>query len=99
MPTIVSPYASILAVSYDPQIVFQNLKEMLTNYSIYGDYGFYDSLDPVSGKVGKAYLALDQAMILLSLNNYLNNGKITGRFEQLPEFEKIRSLLSEDIIF
>jgi hypothetical protein len=99
LPTIVSPHASILAVSYDPQLVFQNLKKLLANYPVYGDYGFYDSLEPVSGQVGKAYLALDQAMILLSLNNYLNNGKITGRFEQLPGFEKIRALLSEDIMF
>lgn len=96
LPSVVSPHASILAVSYNPQLVFQNLKTMLAKFPIYGEYGFYDSLDPVTGKVGMSYLALDQAMILISLNNYLNNGKMTGRFEQLLGFEKIRTLLAKD---
>jgi len=99
LPTVVSPHASILALSYNPQIVFKNLKKMLAKYPIYGDYGFYDSLDPIAGNVGKSYLALDQAIILISLNNYLNNGKITNRFKQLPGFEKIRLLLAEDEMF
>jgi len=98
-PSVVSPHASILAVIYDPAAVFQNLKTMLAKYPVYGPYGFYDSLDPVTGNVGRSYLALDQAMILISLNNYLNDGKITRRFAQLPGFGKIKNLLSEDRMF
>ncbi len=98
-PTIISPHASILALPYAPQAVIENLKMMLSKYPVYGEYGFYDSIDPHTGEVGRAYLALDQSMVLISLNNYLNDNAITDRFEQLVSFAKISELLTEDDLF
>lgn len=98
-PDVVSPHASLLALAYDPEVVIANLKRMAAEYPIYGEYGFYDSINPRSREVGRAYLALDQAMILISLNNYLNDGKILKRVEKLAGFETIRDLLMTDNFF
>ena len=98
-PDVVSPYASLLALAYDPEAVIANLRCMAAEFPIYGEYGFYDSVDPRSGEVGRAYLALDQAMILIGLNNYLNDGKILKCVEKLPGFETIRDLLMSDEFF
>ncbi|MBL7067581.1 MAG: DUF3131 domain-containing protein [Candidatus Marinimicrobia bacterium] len=95
-PVIVSPHASILALPYAPEAVYSNLKTMLTKYDIYGEYGFYDSLDPKTDEIGRAYLALDQGMIMVTLNNHLNDNKMVRRFERLAGFEKIKNLLTED---
>jgi len=95
-PAIVSPHASILALPYAPEAVYSNLKTMLAKYDIYGEYGFYDSLDPKTGEVGRAYLALDQGMIMVTLNNHLNGNKMARRFEHLAGFEEIKSLLTAD---
>ena len=72
---------------------------MLSKYPVYGEYGFYDAFDPVSGDVGEIYLALDQAMILISLDNYLNDSSISRRFEQIPGFERVKNLLNENRMF
>ncbi|MCK4715834.1 MAG: DUF3131 domain-containing protein [Candidatus Marinimicrobia bacterium] len=95
-PAIVSPHASILALPYAPEAVYSNLKTMLTKYDIYGEYGFYDSLDPKTDEIGKAYLALNQGMIMVTLNNHLNDNKMVRRFERLTGFDKIKNLLTED---
>ena len=68
-------------------------------YEIYGEYGFYDSVRVKTGKVAKKYLALDQAMILIALNNYLNNGAIRKRFHQDPIAKKAEPLLTEEKLF
>lgn len=98
-PGIISPNASILTVACDPEAVFKNLKKMLSKYPVYGEYGLYDAFDPVSGDVGEIYLALDQAMILISLDNYLNDSSISRRFEQIPGFERVKNLLNENRMF
>ena len=77
---IVTPHASVLALSYFHKEVIENLKKLEEmgvrdpilidgeNYS----FGFRDAVNWKSGKVSGKYLILDQAMIFLSVANYLN---------------------------
>ena len=78
---IVAPHATFLALEIVPEKAVSNLRSFLRVYpDIYGEYGFYDSVDIKTGEVSKKYLCLDQAMILVALNNYLNGGIIRNRF-------------------
>ncbi len=95
---IVTPYASIIAIEFLPEAVIENIKNLLS-YDIYGDYGFYDSVDPFTGEVARIYLCLDQALILISLNNYLNDGIIRKRFHKDKIGIPIEELLSVEEFF
>jgi len=78
---IVTPHATFLALEIVPEKAVSNLRNFLRVYpDIYGEYGFYDSVDAKTGNVSKKYLCLDQGMILVALNNYLNKGIIRNRF-------------------
>jgi hypothetical protein len=76
---IVTPHASFLALDYDPKAVYENMKS-LRSLGAYGPYGFFDTVDMNSGQVTKAYLALDQGMIMLSIANHLHDGLIKEYF-------------------
>ncbi|MBI4388274.1 MAG: DUF3131 domain-containing protein [Candidatus Omnitrophica bacterium] len=80
---VIAPYASILALEVKPEEVVQNLRKMIALYpSIYGPYGFYDSVDVSRNRVNIQYLALDHGMTLVAIANYLESGSIRKRFHQ-----------------
>ena len=96
---VVTPHASFLALNYFPHEVIDNIKIMINQYKIYGEYGLYDSVDPLNGNTGYNYLALDQAMILVSITNYLKDGCLTNLFMNLNNMDKMISILSDEKIF
>jgi hypothetical protein len=51
---------------------------------IYGPYGFFDALDPVTGAVGHRYMDLDQSMIMAALDDVLDNHVLQQRFAADP---------------
>jgi len=78
---VVTPHATFLALELVPERAVANLRKFLQIYpDIYGEYGFYDSVNVETGQISKKYLCLDQAMVLIALNNYLNGGIIRNRF-------------------
>ncbi len=79
-----SPHASALALAVIPEEAIANLRALADRYDVYGDFGFYDAVDPVSGRVVHAYLALDQAMLLVAVANHLTAGKLQHLFERDP---------------
>ncbi len=93
---IVTPHASILAINYYPKEVINNIKNLISNYPIYGQYGFYDCIDMQSGKVGKTYLALDQAMIFISLANYLTDNYIPKIVESESSIKDLLNIIKEE---
>ncbi len=95
-PGVVTPHVTFLALEFAPAEAVANLRNMLANYPVYGECGFYDAVDPKIGKVAMKYLCLDQAMTLIAINNYLNNGAIRERFHAEPMFQKIEPLLSQE---
>lgn len=81
---VVTPHAALLALAIAPAAALETLREAIRRYPIYGDFGFYDAVDPVSGEVARAYLVLDQAMILVALANHRAGGVIQRYFAADP---------------
>jgi hypothetical protein len=81
---IVTPHAAALALAAAPAEAIAVLRKMTELYDVYGDFGFYDALNPRSGRVAHAYLALDQAMILLAAANHLDGGRLRSYFSADP---------------
>jgi hypothetical protein len=98
-PGAVSPHASALALSVAPEAAIANLRRLAELYPIYGEYGFYDAVDPKSGEVVPVYLALDQAMLFVALANHLRDGVIQQRFSQDPIAARALPLLPSEDFF
>jgi len=81
---VITPHASILALPIIPHDVIDNIRSMIKEYDIYGEYGLYDAVNVDSGEVSYRYLCLDQGMIFIQINNYLNDGIMRERFHQDP---------------
>ena len=96
---IVTPHVSFLALSFAPAAAEENLRQLLRRYAMYGPYGFYDAVDVKTGDVAYRYLALDQGMTLIAINNFLNNGAIQRRFAADPVMKDIEWLLREERFF
>jgi len=96
---VITPHAAVLGLEFAPEEAIKNLRELVRRYPIYGEYGFYDAVTISTGKVALKYLSLDQAMIFITLNNYLNDGAIRKRFHADPINEKALPLLTEEKFF
>ena len=96
---IVTPHVSMLALAFAPEAAQENLRQLLSRYAIYGPYGLYDSVDVTTGDVAYRYLALDQGMSLIALNNYLNNGAIQRRLANDPIMKRVEPLLRTERFF
>lgn len=96
---IVTPHATFLSLPFAPKAAEENVRQLLRRFAMYGPYGFYDSVDVKTGDVAYKYLALDQGMILIALDNYLNNGAIQRRFAADPVMKKVEWLLREEKFF
>ena len=96
---LVTPHASILALSFASRWVVDNLEMLEKNFTIREDYGFLDSVSPRTGEVAEKYLALDQGMILLSINNYLNTGSLPATFKQVGELSHVMELIASEQFF
>ncbi len=96
---VVTPHAVVLALEYDPEAVVTNLRKLLELYDIYGEYGFYDAVTVETGLVARKYLSLDQGMLFVAINNYLNDGAIRKRFHADPVMQKAEHILSSEKFF
>ncbi len=95
----VTPHAAALALSADPDAAVANLRRLTELYPIYGEYGLYDSVDPASGEVGHAYLALDQSMILISIANHLQDHCIQRHFATDPIVQRVLPIIADEDFF
>jgi hypothetical protein len=95
----VTPHAAALALGVTPQEAIADLRELARRYDVYGEYGFYDAVDPASGEVAHVYLTLDQAMILIALANHLEDGVIQRRFVADPIAQAALPLLRDENFF
>lgn len=91
----VTPHATFLALDYDVDAVADNL-EVLTELGMYGDFGYYDSINLDTEEIAEAYLSLDQGMIMVSIGNYLEDGLIRELFHSHPMGANGEHLLSDD---
>jgi Putative glucoamylase/Protein of unknown function (DUF3131) len=82
---VVTPHASFLAVDFARGPALANLAKLKRNFDVYGEGGFYDAVDVVTGKVSRYYLALDQGMIMLAIANELTGDRLQRYFAQEVE--------------
>ncbi len=95
----VTPHAAALALAVTPEPAIADLRRLAERYDLYGEYGFYDAVDPISGKVAPAYLALDQAMILIAAANHLKPHCIQERFASDPIVRKALPVIGAEDFF
>jgi len=93
---VVAPYASALALAVTPQPAEANLRRLAASQGAYGEYGFYDAVDPLTGRVAHAYLALDQSMLFLALADHLGEGCVRKRFAQDPVVQRALPLVVDE---
>ena len=96
---VVTPHVSFLALSVDAPRAIENIRRLARFRNFYGEYGFYDSINVKTGRISPRYLALDQAMTLVALNNYLNNGAIQKRFWSHSLIQAQSRLLRDEVFF
>jgi cyclic beta-1,2-glucan synthetase len=101
---VVAPYASLMAISYDPHAVAKNLSSLM-ELNCFGLYGLYESIDFTTNRllVGDAsmvvneYMAHHQGMILMALINYFHKDIMVRRMHSDPRIQSVELLLQEQI--
>jgi hypothetical protein len=91
---VVTPHASFLALQIAPREALQNLANLRQNFDIYGQWGFWDSVNVQTGQVSRYALALDQGMVMAALENALRNNHMQDYFSQGMVQKAIQPLLS-----
>jgi hypothetical protein len=78
---VVTPHAAFLALRYAPQSTLENVRRLARDFpGLYGKWGFRDSVNVDTGEVSKAYLSLDQGMIMAALGNALTGDRLRDAF-------------------
>jgi hypothetical protein len=95
----VTPHAVALALGAAPAEAAAELRQLAARYDLYGEYGFYDAVDPRSGQVAHAYLALDQAMTFIAAANHLQDGCIRRHFAADPIAARALAVIGEERFF
>ncbi len=98
-PGVVTPHASALALAVDPVAATANLRALAALPGLYGDFGFYDAVDPRTDAVAPVYLTLDQAMIFLAVANRLCDGCVQRRFAADPIAARALPVLAAERFF
>ncbi len=98
-PGAVTPHASALALAVSPTAAAANLRQLAERYPLYGEYGLYDAVDPISGKVAHAYMALDQLMLFIALANHLGDHCIQNHFAADPITQRALPVIGAEDFF
>jgi len=98
-PGAVTPHASALALAVTPHAALSNLRALAERFDIYGEYGFYDAVDPRTGTVAYKYLSLDQSMLFIALANYLSDHAIQKRFAADPIMQRALRIVGDENFF
>ncbi|HEY42606.1 MAG TPA: cellobiose phosphorylase [Anaerolineae bacterium] len=101
---VISPYASLIALSLFPQSVMGNIQRLL-ELKMVGHYGFYEAIDYTSSRlpakqehaIVQSYMAHHQGMILIALANYLQDEVMVRRFHADPRVQSVDMLLQERV--
>ena len=98
-PGVVTPHAAALALAVDPAAAVADLREIARRYPAYGDFGFYDAVDPATGAVAPVYLTLDQAMTFLAVANRLCDGCVQQHFAADPIATRALAVVGDERFF
>jgi cyclic beta-1,2-glucan synthetase len=101
---VIAPYASLIAIGYNPQAVVHNLNDLI-NRNSFGLYGFYESIDFTSDRllleelseVVSEYMAHHQGMILMAMANFFHEDIMVQRMHCDPRIQSVELLLQEQV--
>lgn len=101
---VITPYASLLGLSLQPQIVLENMAR-LKQLNMLGRFGFYEALDYTKTRLSigqihatvQSYMAHHQGMILMAACNYLLDDVMVQRFHAEERIQSVELLLQEKI--
>ncbi len=93
---IFSPYASLMALDFNADIVYKNVVKF-TKMGMVDKFGMFESLDCRYDppKIARCYMAHHQGMILASLCNYINNGAVRNSFMNCSHMNASKLILFE----
>ena len=99
---VVTPYASLLALSIDPEAAVKNLRE-LEKMGTDGGWGYYEAIDFTPSRLDKdihyrivrSFMAHHQGMSLAALNNFFYSNILQERFHANPVSKTAELLLQE----
>ena len=98
---VVAPYASFLAMAFDPEGAAENLRKLVDLGGL-SRYGFYDAIDftlrrTVKGKpeLVRNWMAHHQGMSLVAAANALCDSAMQRRFHAEPRVASVERLLHE----
>ncbi len=103
---VVTPYASLLALSIRPCAVIENVRA-LEAVGMMGTYGLFEALDSTPERdmavrtegqpliIVRSYMAHHQGMLLVALGNFLNGRTMVDRFHSDARVKTGEMLLNE----
>ena len=101
---VIAPYASLMAVAYDPHAVVRNLIELI-KYKMIGLYGAYELIDFTTDRllfdqtsaIVSEYMVHHQGMILMAMDNFFHDDIMVRRMHNDPRIQSVDMLLQEQI--
>ncbi len=101
---VVSPYASLMAIGYQPHAVVRNLTD-LTRHKMVGLYGVYELIDFTPDRMRSdqpyaivaEYMSHHQGMILMAMDNYFHQDIMVRRMHSDPRVQSVELLLQEQV--
>jgi len=91
---VVTPHASFLGLRDAPGATMANLAKLERNFSIYGPWGFRDSVNVQTGRVSNSYLSLDQGIIMASIGNALDHDVLRNAFATQQFHDALQPVIS-----
>ena len=100
--TVVAPYATMLALDFNPEAALKNLRGM-NKKGFLGRYGFYEAIDYSADvrrrrepfAIVRQWMAHHQGMSLLAMANFLRNGVVRNWFHADARVQATELLLQE----
>ncbi|MEI7844379.1 MAG: glucoamylase family protein [Chloroflexota bacterium] len=101
---VITPYASLLGLSLQPQTVLENMERM-EQMDLLGRFGFYEALDYTKNHLPEgqdyarvqSYMAHHQGMIMLATSNYLLKDVMVQRFHTDKRIRSVELLIQEKV--
>ena len=101
---VISPYASLMAVSYAPHAVIHNIDHLIS-HKMLGLYGVYEAIDftperlhlDESSVIVSEYMAHHQGMIMMAMVNFFHDDIMVERMHSDPRIQSVELILQEQI--
>jgi hypothetical protein len=86
----IATYAAIASIVFTPDESISNIRALYKTQEgmLYGSYGFKEAFNLDKNWWAREYLGIDQGIIVLMLENFLNDEMVWKRFMRLPAIDR-----------